>query len=212
MTSKINDLKQVEKSHYEFSEYVQKHRWVSIYHQLDEVLKLNPSTVLEVGPGPGLFKLLAGHFGMTVETVDIDPELNPDYVASATELPFADNSYDCVCAFQMLEHLPYELFVQAFSEMVRVAKDSIVISLPDAKNAWTFSVQDTSFRRINIQIPKPTLRPLPHDFDGEHYWEINKRGYPLGKIIGDLTKNNVDIVTTYRVDECLYHRFFVLKK
>jgi len=176
------------------------------------VLALNPSIVLELGPGPGLFKLLAGHFGITVETVDIDSELNPDYVASATELPFADNSYDCVCAFQMLEHLPYELSVQAFSEMARVAKDSIVISLPDAKNMWSFSVQGPRFRGINIQIPRPTLRPSPHNFDGQHYWEINKRGYSLRRIIGDLTKNNVDIITSYRVTECLYHRFFVFKK
>lgn len=58
-----------------------------MWYQLDEVLSRNPQSVLEIGPGPGLFKASAGHFGVLVETVDIDSESKPDCVASAPELP-----------------------------------------------------------------------------------------------------------------------------
>ncbi len=60
--------------------------------------------------------------GVKIETLDIDLVLNPDYVASVFEMPFNDAQIDVVCAFQMLEHLPYEKSLLAFKEMSRVAK------------------------------------------------------------------------------------------
>ena len=62
--------KQVEKEHYRFSRYMTKERWCSIWHQLDEVLRLQPNNVLEVGPGAGLFKALAGNFELKIDTLD----------------------------------------------------------------------------------------------------------------------------------------------
>ena len=76
----MNEHKQVEKSHYEFSHYITKGRWNSMWHQLDEIINLKPQSVLEIGPGPGVFKHLAGLFGINVKTLDLDPELKPDFV------------------------------------------------------------------------------------------------------------------------------------
>lgn len=205
--------KQVEKSHYEFGRYVKKRRWSSIWHQLDEVIKLSPQQVLEIGPGPGLFKATASVLGLQVETLDIDPELHPDHVASVFEMPFADSSYDVVCAFQMLEHLPWDDSKRAFREMARVAKDGIVISLPDAAIRWPMSVHVPKIGRVDMLIPRPFFRPRVHKFDGEHYWEINKVGYPLSKVQEELFScSGIRFQKTYRVHENPYHRFFVLKK
>ena len=88
----MNEKKQVDKTHYEFYRYMSKGRWASLWHQLDEVIQLKPSNVLEVGPGPGAFKQMAILFGLAVETIDLDPDLKPDHVGSATALPFADAS------------------------------------------------------------------------------------------------------------------------
>lgn len=203
--------KQVNQSHYKFSEYLHKGRWISNWHQLDEVLFLNPSNVLEIGPGRGFFKIMGNHFGLHVETVDIDPDLKPDHVASAQELPFDDNSYDCVCAFQMLEHLPYEQSILAFAEMTRVASKNIVISLPNAKKIWTYQLHIPKYGQKRIYIPRPYLRPIPHFFDGEHYWEINKKGFSLKKILDDFSQY-CNLLKTYRVNEFLYHQFFVFEK
>lgn len=53
--------RQVEYSHYEFAGYVNKQRWISIWHQLDEVIKLNPKNVLEIGPAQGFSKQQQAH-------------------------------------------------------------------------------------------------------------------------------------------------------
>jgi len=205
--------KQVDKSHYEFSRYVTKQRWASMWHQVDEVLTFEPETVLEVGPGPGFFQVLMNQIGTRVETLDIDPELRPNYVASASDMPFADRSFDVVCAFQMLEHVPYEESLNVFREMVRVADKGVVISLPDAYVRWPISFCIPFVGNINFSVPGPRLRKAEHVFDGQHCWEINKAGYPLSRIQADLERvAPVKLVRTYRVFEILYHRFFVYSK
>lgn len=205
--------RQVDRSHYEFRKYVHKPRWASMWHQLDEVIRLEPNRVLEIGPGPGLFKVTALALGVAVETLDIDPNLEPDHIASVFTMPFEDSAYDVVCAFQVLEHLPFEKSKMAFSEMARVAKKAIVISLPDAATRWPVSIHIPMIGLIDFLIPKPRLVAPQHVFDGEHYWEINKKGYSLEKIINEFSSSApLKLEKTYRVTENPYHRFFVFIK
>lgn len=208
----MTDPKQVDRSHYDFQRYVGKDRWASLWHQLDEVMRLAPARVLEIGPGPGLFKAVAARLGVVVETLDLDPELRPDHVASATEMPFADASFDVVCAFQMLEHLPYERSLAAFREMLRVARTHVVISLPDARVMWRYAFHLPRRGVVQVLLPKPALGLREHRFDGEHHWEINKRGYALARVVADLTQAGGALEKTYRVPELPYHRFFVFRR
>ena len=89
--------KQVNKEHYNFTKYMHQRRWASILHQLDEVSNCSPESVLELGPGAGIFKATAKAVGINVESVDIDPELEPDHVASATDLPLVSMVLVAVC-------------------------------------------------------------------------------------------------------------------
>jgi SAM-dependent methyltransferase len=200
--------KQVKRQHYQFNSYMSKERWCSVWHQLDEVIRLQPNNVLEIGPGPGVFSQMSRLFRIAVETFDLDPELQPDHVGSATALPFSDNVYDVVCAFQMLEHLPYEASLQAFKEMARVSRKYVVLSLPDAKPMWRYRFQLPKLGVQDFLIPRPRLSAPIHKFEGEHYWEINKRGYELTKVLKDLGQI-CTLVKTYRVIENPYHRFFI---
>lgn len=203
--------KQVDKQTYEFARYMSKERWASMWHQLDEVQKLKPESVLEIGPGPGLFKTLAASFGLSVQTLDLDPDLNPDHVGSATEMPFRDATYDVVCAFQMLEHLPYDYALKAFGEMVRVSRANIVISLPDARQALQYKVYLPKLGTKSLLVPRPMTRAKLHAFDGEHHWELNKRNYSLNRVIRDLS-TRARLLKTFRVFENPTHRFFVFEK
>lgn len=194
---------------YKFNLYVEKNRWISFWHQIDEVIKLNPTNVLEIGVGPGIFKDIIIKSGIQVSTVDINPDLGPDYVASATNLPFENDSFDCVCAFQMLEHLPYNETLLALSEMVRVSKKNIVISIPNSKKVWYNSLQIPLIGRFNLHIPIPFKQRI---IDKEHFWEINKKGYSLKRILSDFSSLNLKLVQSFRVNENPYHHFFCLEK
>jgi cyclopropane fatty-acyl-phospholipid synthase-like methyltransferase len=204
-------MKQVDKTHYDFVRYMSKARWNSVWHQIDEVLRLKPDRVLEIGPGPGVFKKMMQLCGVRVETLDLDPELAPDHIGLATAIPLADSSFDVVCAFQMLEHVPYEQSLKAFSEMARVSARHIVISLPDAKQVWRYSFYIPKLGAVNWFIPRPFSRPRRHTFDGEHYWELNKLGFSVEEILNDFEKIARQ-TKSYRVFENPYHRFFVFEK
>lgn len=203
--------KQVEKTHYEFNSYMTKNRWGSIWHQVDEIQRVKPENVLEIGLGSGLLKTALQTFGFKIETLDIDPDLKPDHVGSVTNMHCPHAFYDVVCAFQILEHLPYEVSLQAFIEMVRVSRHHVIISLPDAKNVWYYRIHLPKFGAYNFFIPRPQLCTCVHKFDGEHYWEINKRDYPLSRVIADFSQH-ICLIKTYRVWENPYHRFFVFSK
>ena len=203
-------MKQVDRSHYEFGSYMSKGRWNSVWHQLEETMSLNPRSVLEVGPGPGTFKSIGKSFGLDIKTFDLDPDLEPDFVGSATSMPLSDDQFDIVCAFQVLEHLPYEDALLAFAEMARVSNSHIILSLPDAKPVWRYRIFVPKFGNIDRLIARPFWKPVEHKFDGQHYWEVNKLGYDLDKIQRDFSAYG-KLIKSYRVAENPYHRFFVFQ-
>lgn len=200
--------KQVDRTHYSFSRYVDKGRWASVWHQLDEVARFKPQRVLEIGPGPGLLKRTGAAFGMAVETLDLDPELEPDHLGSVLALPFANGSFDVICAFQMLEHLPYAQSLQAFAQMARVASKAVIISLPDLRPMWRYSLHLPRVGQKCWLLNRPFWKPQSHRFDGEHHWEINKLETPLEKVMADLSAL-MTLQRTYRMFDDPYYRFFV---
>lgn len=205
--------KQVDKSHYSFQEYMGMNRWASVWHQINEVMKLSPKNVLEIGPGPGIFKAAGLVFDLMVETLDIDPDLKPDYIASVFEMPFNDGAYDVVCAFQMLEHLPFDESMRAFKEMTRVANSYVVISLPNAARGWPVSITLPKLGQLKFIIPRLRFKLPIHEFDGEHFWEINKAGFSLNKVLKEFEViTSLNLVKTFKVHENPYHQFFVYKK
>lgn len=204
--------KQVDALHYRFSDYMDQRRWSSLWYQIDEVLKAQPRSVLEVGKGAGLLGPLLKRYGIDYQSADIDRELEPDYVASVTELPFENGAFDVVACFQVLEHLPYEAFPAAIKELIRTARKAIIISLPDARVLWRYVFHVPKRGPRSILIPKPQFGKRRHHFDGQHYWEINKQHFPLSRILSDMLNEHVSLDYTFRVDSNPYHRFFFLRK
>jgi ubiquinone/menaquinone biosynthesis C-methylase UbiE len=203
---------QLEPFHYYRIGYDTKNRWNSYWHQINEILLLKPETVLEVGIGNGLVANYLKQSGLDITTLDIDEKLNPDYTGSVLGIPFPDESFEVVACFEVLEHLPYEDVPKALREIRRVSKLYVVLSLPDTGKAYRVYIQIPKIGEFRKLIPLPRLRAPIHKFDGEHYWEIGKAGYPLEKITDHIRNAGFELRKTYRAFEMPYHRFFVLEK
>jgi len=134
---------QVEPSHY-YNNYDSKERFCSYWHQIQEIVSLNPTSILEIGIGNGFVSGYLKRCGYNVITLDIDKRLNPDLVGSVLNIPFSDEAFEVVACYELLEHLPYENFKKAIFEIFRVSDSYALLSLPDVNRAC----------RLCIQIPK----------------------------------------------------------
>jgi len=203
---------QVEPDHYFNKTYDSKERFISYWHQINEIVRLEPNSILEIGIGSGFVSKYLKERGINITTLDFDPSLNPDRVGSVLDIPFEDNSFDVVACYEVLEHLPYENFTEALSEIFRVSKSYAILSLPDVNRVYCVYVHFPKVGVFKKLIPLPRLKKPIHNFNGEHYWEIGKACYPLSKIVCEIQKSGFKIEKTYRVFEHPYHRFFTLKK
>jgi SAM-dependent methyltransferase len=81
--------------------------------------------VLDVATGGGHVARRLREAGAKVVTVDAAPGMEPDVIAPADHLPFADASFDAVACRIAAHHFPDAL--AAVKEMARVARDRVVI-------------------------------------------------------------------------------------
>jgi SAM-dependent methyltransferase len=82
-------------------------------------------TVLDVATGGGHVARRLREAGAQVVTTDAAPGMEPDAIAPADHLPFADSSFDAVACRIAAHHFPDAL--AAVKEMARVARHRVVI-------------------------------------------------------------------------------------
>lgn len=202
--------KQVNKDHYDFKKYSHPDRWVSYFNQINETLASQAGSVLEIGVGDKVFgSYLKNNTTINYSSLDIAEDLNPDFIGSVTSIPIGDNSFDAVCAFEVLEHLPFECFDRALMELSRVSKKTVIISLPHFGPAIKFLFKVPFLPTIRFAIKIPFHKT--HTFNGEHYWEIGKKDYSLSAI-KKIINNHYSIKKHFVPFENQYHHFFVLEK
>ncbi len=140
---------------------------------VSEIAALSPRTFLDAGCGEGFVarRVLREIPGIALTGCDVsDTALavaarsNPDgrFVSgSVVSLPFADKSFDIVGCFEVLEHLPGDLPRQALAEMARVARRSVVLSVP----------HEPVFCLANAARGKNwDVRPRGSDPDHKQFW------------------------------------------
>jgi ubiquinone/menaquinone biosynthesis C-methylase UbiE len=198
---------------YATAEYNHKGRWYGYYHQFQNIFNYKPEKVLEIGIGSGITAQVLKENGVKVTTVDNDPKNNPDIVGDVLKLPFEDNTFDMVVAFAILEHLPFSSFSTALKEMSRVAKNNIIISLPDrAKTLLSMTIKVPFIKEKNIQIRLPSVNKKKYWAACGHYWEMGHVGYSRRKIAKEIKKSGLKIRENYVPNESAWIRYFILEK
>lgn len=109
------------------------------------IYKGNPLEILNVGAATGRSSEILASFGEVTSLEYDEPsytfcrdvlKLNIDQ-GSITELPYSDHSFDCVCAFDVIEHVEDDK--TAIKELFRVCKPGgkIFVTVPAFMSLWS---------------------------------------------------------------------------
>lgn len=191
-------------------------RFISYYYQAKSLIEIGEKNILEIGIG---YKTLSDYLirrGFNVETCDNCENLEPDMLADAKLLPYVNNSFDVVAAFQVLEHMEYKDAQRALSEFCRVTKKYVVISVPHSDLFFeviikfplimTFFKKD--FFRLKFCLPFSTKIK---ESENNHFWEIGRKNYSLRNFKKKL-EDKYNIKKEFRPIVNSSHHFFILEK
>lgn len=120
---------------------LERHRllWLYLKNETDFFTSKEKKKVLHFAPEQAFYKLFRKQKNLEYTTTDL---LSPlaDVKADICNLPFDDNSYDCILCNHVLEHIPDD--TKAMQELYRVLKPGgmAILQIPqDVSRAITFS-------------------------------------------------------------------------
>ena len=185
-------------------------RLLSYRYQLMYAARLPRESMLIIGKGDGLVPGVLKAAGTHVTIADINPLLTPDVIADVRTLPFSDRALDASLCCQVLEHLPFDQFKPALSELRRVTRSHLILSLPDSRRHWRLRLE---FGTIQLDcqgsIPRWRFRKLAKDLAKiGHHWEIGVRRFPISRVERDIRASGWEVLEMTRVHELPWHTFF----
>ncbi|MBT5739542.1 class I SAM-dependent methyltransferase, partial [Candidatus Woesearchaeota archaeon] len=203
----------VGKSHYK--NYDDFNRFISYFNQIESIKKTNPDNILEIGVGNNTLSTYLRSKGFDLTTCDFDESLKPDIVADIRKLPFEENQFDTVVAFEILEHLKFKEFEGCLKQLHKVSNKYVIISLPYSgiyleiliRFPWIKKIIKKDFIRIFLSVPLIT-----HKFRcKQHYWEVGRKGFSKNKV-RKLFKKDFIIKEDFRLPISPHHWMLILKK
>jgi ubiquinone/menaquinone biosynthesis C-methylase UbiE len=191
--------------------YNSKERWLSYWHQISETIEVLPDNVLVIGKGSGItessIKLLSDN-KIDIVTLDINNVVNSDVVGEVTCLPFESGAFDTVLCCQVLEHIPFDKFPVALSELHRVAKKRIILSLPHKRKHLKIAVSLPFFGDKQLILKHPFTKK--HCTSRQHFWEIG-RGVSRKEVLRCINKL-FSVEKEFLNEINCEQRFFILER
>ncbi|MBI4683239.1 MAG: class I SAM-dependent methyltransferase [Nitrospirae bacterium] len=191
--------------------YNSKERWLSYWYQISETLEVSPRSVLVIGKGSGVVENSIRQLSndqADIITLDINNAVNSDIVGEVTGLPFGKDTFDAVLCCQVLEHIPFDMLPAALSEMHRVARKRVVISVPHGRKHIKIAVDVPFLGDRQVILKNPVA--VRHCSSKQHYWEIG-RGVSLNDVVRQIGRL-FEIEKEYLNEISCDHRFFILKR
>lgn len=195
--------------------------------------------VLEIGPGGGITATLMRNIGYDYQTMDTQPQVNPDILCDFREFDPTEyeQAYDLVAAFQMLEHVPYGQFTSLVEKMKAVSRRWVLMSLP--YYCWTFRLEIVlprlrwleaiSPRRLRRAMERPLVfsisrpyksapnRKYRKEFMEEfplavHHWEIGRGSVTRKRLFNDLRSLGMRVERAFHSKVHPYHYFVLCER
>jgi len=208
---------QVSKDHYDFEKYVELERWISYFYQIDQVRNISRIagkkhlSILEIGPGDGIVTEVLRKKGMKVTTLDLDPELKPDYVSTLPDLGKVKNKkFDLIICCEVLEHMEYKDMEIALKNLSEIGK-YFIFSVPHVSVSLATTFKFVYFKTLKYLLAFD-LNFRKIKFNGQHYWEIGYKGSSYKIFRKSLLNAGFKFLNDFRISEHPYHHFFILEK
>lgn len=137
--------------------------------QLMDGLVKPDDELLEIGVGTQFTANYLRSKGVTVSTLDIDAEKQPDIVANVAAYDFP-RSYDAILAFEVFEHLPFDDFRASLGRLAGASRRHVFLSLPRNRKVAL---------DLRVKLPKLRARQLQWRVrkgridEPYHVWEID---------------------------------------
>lgn len=210
---------QKSKSHYFKPKYNKLDRFISYFYQVDLISEFSNKSgrkILEIGKGNGLVSEYLKESGFDVTTFDFDKNLNPDIVGDIRYINLEENSFDIITSFEILEHIPFEDVEDVLKKLRKITNKYLIISLPYRSTGFEFALKFPGIRSILGKDFLSVFIRFPLAFkgiksSGQHYWEIDSKNHPLGRI-KSLFKRHFKLIKTIRPVLDNYRVFFVFEK
>ena len=124
---------------------------ILLSRQISKLAPNDPGKTLDVGGGDGSrYRDYFKTFDFT--SLDIDPETNPNVVASADKMPFKDCEFDTLLSSQVLEHVlsPQD----CMNEMYRVLKPGgyLVLTVPQQNEMHSEPIDYWRFTKFGVLL------------------------------------------------------------
>ena len=201
--------------YYRSKKYDNLERFISYYHQIDEARKISADSILEIGIGGSVVSDYLKNIGKHITTCDFDKNTGAAIISDVRNIGVNDNSFDLVMACQILEHIPFEDFEKALTEIKRVSKKYVIISLPYRltyfEMIFKFPFIRTLFKRDFFDFTiKKAIKFSGFEKSGQHYWEIDQKQYKLKDVRNKINKY-FKILNEFSPILNKYHYFFILE-
>ncbi|MDD3596693.1 methyltransferase domain-containing protein [Sulfuricurvum sp.] len=171
------------------------------------------SKILEIGKGNGFISDYFKKAGYTFQTFDINPNLEPDITGNVLELSHLITDFpDIIFCCEVLEHMDFTYFEKSLEEMQKVAKERIIITLPNCRKNFGANLQIRLPKRKVFSVPLFIHTTLGKNICPEHCWELNYTQETSSKNIEKILEKYFVIEDKGYFHTNPYHNYYVLKK
>ena len=190
--------------------YFELHQLFSLSHQINEIHKLRPQSILEIGVGNGFTSSFLRRAGYRVTTADINPDLEPDICAPLDQVGsfIGEEKFDLVVCCEVLEHMPLNEFIESLDQL-RALGQRLFLTLPNYKAtigaSGLFRIPKIGAKSFDLTFDIPRKKKL----DKEHFWEVGSQRETEIKSIAFELKARYKSVKIKRITLNPYHIAFI---